>query len=278
MKFSNLLSKSVLSLYNGSNEGVVISGYFDDKLKKLIALEVVSQDDSTLTDEYLLFVKNIYNIGQDAITIKNNSLLDLKITAKELNDSSPINCLAYKTNGELIGKITDIDFDDKFSIKSFIIEHLELDASKVASHSKGTIIFYDEEFKTKVEKLRPSIARIKIKENDLMSTTLPKTYIMPAFETESINQEALEEQKQENEKPNLQKFETTTETNKPNLLNARIDRLTANTNLLIGKKITRTIATANGELIGKKGNLITSKTIYLATAHQKLRELILYCE
>ena len=62
MRFSNLLSKSVLSLYNGSNEGVVISGYFDEKLKKLTSLEVVSQNDSNLTDEYILSVKNIYNI------------------------------------------------------------------------------------------------------------------------------------------------------------------------------------------------------------------------
>ncbi|MGN1227087.1 MAG: hypothetical protein ACI4TX_00425, partial [Christensenellales bacterium] len=232
---------------------------------------------------------NIYNIGQDAITIKNNSYLDLKLTLN-MQEYTPMNCQAYLTNGNLIGKVNDIEFDDKFNIKTFMVDEQEIDARKMASHSKGTIIFYDDNFSIRVDKLKPNSNKIKIKENERLLNNLPKAYIMPTYNIiENNNSETsptLNNEKSDEEKP-LQKFETnSSEQNISNdnkistitLNNARIERLTANSNLLIGKKITRTIATPNGELIGKKGNVVTSKTIYLATAHQKLRELILYCE
>ncbi len=409
MKFSDILSKNVISLYDGSNEGIIISGYFDKYLKKLIALEIASNDDfynesdsdndkainntqantnanqaneQILADEFILYVKNIYSIGQDAITIKNNANLELKMTADNLIKFSPINCQAFSTNGKLLGRITDIKMDDKFNIVSYLFaDNTCLEANKIASHSKGTIIFYDEDFKTKVDKLRPNgKAQIRTKNAIVLKAgTLPKTYILPTttpvkemataqpqmvvndFDknntnmdknlnttqinttiSENGNIEEKEESKpksarkfftllfkgkhsDENNTNTLQKFEDDatiekggnkvnstlsdssqqiqrTATNPQNpinnneqfinlnattanslqmqrpLTNANIQRLTANSNLLIGKKITRTIATQNGELIGKKGNLVTNKTIYLATAHQKLRELVLYCE
>ena len=184
MKFSDILSKNVISLYDGSNEGIIISGYFDKYLKKLIALEIASNDDfynesdsdndkainntqantnanqaneQILADEFILYVKNIYSIGQDAITIKNNANLELKMTADNLIKFSPINCQAFSTNGKLLGRITDIKMDDKFNIVSYLFaDNTCLEANKIASHSKGTIIFYDEDFKTKVDKLRPN--------------------------------------------------------------------------------------------------------------------------
>lgn len=406
MKFSDILSKNVISLYDGSNEGIIISGYFDKHLKKLVALEIASNDDfynesnstndnainntqtntnanqsneQILVDEFILYIKNIYSIGQDAITIKNNANLELKMTADNLIKFSPINCQAFSTNGKLLGRIIDIEMDDKFNIVSYLFGgNTCLEANKIASHSKGTIIFYDEDFKTKVDKLRPNgKAQIRTKNAIVLKAdTLPKTYIlpttMPSQETataqpqmivndfdkdnanidknlttqsnttisENGNIEEKEESKpksarnfftllfkgkhsEENNTNALQKFEddayiekdktnstftdnnqqlqnTATNPQSPTnnndqfinlnattanslqmqrpLTNANIQRLTANSNLLIGKKITRTIATQNGELIGKKGNLVTNKTIYLATAHQKLRELVLYCE
>ena len=59
MRFSSLLTKNVISLYNGTNEGIVISGSFDEKLKKLNALEIVNQNDTNLSDEYILKIKCI---------------------------------------------------------------------------------------------------------------------------------------------------------------------------------------------------------------------------
>lgn len=276
MKFSFLLSKNVLSLFNGSNEGVVIAGYFDEKLKKLNYIGISSQDDNTLADEYVLNVKNIYSIGQDAITIKNNSLLDLKDTLI-IDDYTPINSFAYLTNGTFIGKVNDVTLDNKFNIESYTIENTEISSSKVASHSKGTIIFYDENFNVKIEKFKPS-SKIKLAENGKNTNNLPKTIFMPIFKNDEINKyETNNDFLTENLKSDKidEKIQKNIEIN-ANL--EKIERLTANSNLLIGKKITKTISTPNGELIGKKGNIVTNKTIILATAHQKLRELVLYCE
>lgn len=272
MRFSSLLTKNVISLYNGTNEGIVISGSFDEKLKKLNALEIVNQNDTNLSDEYILKIKCIYNIGEDAITIKNNSCLELKLVS-ETEEFSPINSYSYSTNGKLLGKVTDIEFDDKFNISKFILDSQEIVAEKMASFSKGTIIFYDDNCKVRVEKFKPSQARIKVNDASKLSN-IPKAYIMPTIYSDEANENTIKEDN--SPIPKMIDKNANTSFNQP--INSRIERLSTNLNLLIGKKITKTISTANGELIAKKGNLVTSKTIYLATAHQKLRELVLYCE
>lgn len=418
MRFSDLLSKDVISLYDGSNEGIIIAGYFDSKIKKLIAVELASQNDVDFADEYILYTKSIYQIGQDAVTIRNSTALELKITADNLTAFSPINCHAYLTNGTALGRVSDLELDERYNISAFIIDSGAIEAEKIASHSKGTIIFYDDTFKTRVDKLRPAKAQIRIKSVSTQAGTNPPpmAHIMPTTATPTTplcgNSESVqagdlnsnansvcgcecsyetdcypkcgdencvtdsgiagnatngtqggsnatigtsENAKDDTQKSkfplnflkayffpknrqgelqsaeHLQRFETepaqddniinpqqqskqadnaiavseTTDTKNLSvsanngqsveqpytnavtsnalqmqrpLTNSNIQRLTANSNLLIGKKITRTISTPNGELIGKKGNLVTNKTIYLATAHQKLRELVLYCQ
>lgn len=277
MRFSNVLTKTILSLYDGKNEGVVISGYFDSKLKKLVGLIIASESVEEYADEFVLPCKNIYKIGKDAITIKNNTVLELKLTLDNISKYSPINSYSYYTNGTLIGKISDLELDEKMNIVSYIVDDKELPANKIASHSQGTIIFYDDEFKISVERLKPSIQHIKIKETDLLTSSPQTAYIMPTFEVkDSATNDTL--QMSENKGSDNIEQKTNIEVFKKPLDNTKIQRLTANSNLLIGKKITKNIATQNGELIGKKGNIITSKTLFLASTHQKLRELVLYSE
>jgi len=280
MKFSNLLSKSVISLYNGSNEGIVISGHFDSRLKRITSLEVASQDDANILDEYVLSVKNIYKIGEDAVVIKNNTQLDLKSNTIT-NEDSPINYYAYNTSGKLLGKITDIEFNERYEIEAFLIDETKIDANRIASFSKGTIVFYEENAKIKVDRFRPTSAKVIKRESEKLTNNLPTTYILPVYENTELNetQEETSETNKDEIQTNIQRFEIeNTPKQAKNPINARIERLSGNSNLLIGKRITKTISTPNGELIGKKGNIVTSKTIYLATAHQKLRELVLYCE
>ena len=71
----DLLSLSVLSLYEGELIGVVDKLYFDKKLKKLISLEILNADGVKL----ILNAKNIYHIGKNAITVKNNQAISIKV-------------------------------------------------------------------------------------------------------------------------------------------------------------------------------------------------------
>ena len=71
---SDFVSRPVLSLYEGELIGSVDKLLFDKKLKKLLFLELIGENDN----RFLLPTKNIYNVGKNAITIKNNTAITLK--------------------------------------------------------------------------------------------------------------------------------------------------------------------------------------------------------
>ena len=48
MNLSELLNKSVLSLYEGELIGIVDKLYFDKKLKKLLEIELIGENDTRL--------------------------------------------------------------------------------------------------------------------------------------------------------------------------------------------------------------------------------------
>ena len=63
--------------------------------------------------------------------IKNNTILDLKINLG-INEYSPINSYCYNTSGKLLGKVSDIEFDEKFNISKFIIDESEIESNRLA--------------------------------------------------------------------------------------------------------------------------------------------------
>ena len=65
---NDFVGLNVLSLYEGELLGVVDKLYFDKKLKKLMIFELVGEDGAKL----ILPSKNVYHIGKNAITVKNN--------------------------------------------------------------------------------------------------------------------------------------------------------------------------------------------------------------
>ena len=76
---NEFLSLNVLSLYEGELIGVVDKLYFDKKMRKLIQLELIGDNDTRL----ILPTKNIYHIGKNAITVKNNQAVSLKVEESE---------------------------------------------------------------------------------------------------------------------------------------------------------------------------------------------------
>ncbi|MBR4998634.1 MAG: PRC-barrel domain-containing protein, partial [Clostridia bacterium] len=74
MYCKDLLNLSVLSLYEGELLGKVDKLFFDKKLKKLLEIEIIGQEGIRLS----LPSKNIYNVGKNAITIKNNQMVTTK--------------------------------------------------------------------------------------------------------------------------------------------------------------------------------------------------------
>lgn len=244
MQLQDLLSKPVLSLYDGTNEGFVLSVWLDEKLKKVKALIISNNDDNSPIDELLLHYNDILKIGKDAIVIKNNSLLETKNLNYNINYSySPINNSAYTIDGEYLGKISDIEIDDKFNVLHFIIGQKQIPANMLATFSNGTIIFNTETKKIKLQNLKPAIKNLQN-----ISTLNNTVTILDKFNEDKL---------------------------KENETLKTITRLSTNNNLLIGKSVTKNITSENGEIIARKNSIINAKTIILATAHQKIRELAL---
>ena len=119
-KISEIISKYIISLYNGRTEGVVENVLFDCVTNKAKFLTVYNNFSDTT---FVLPVNRIYSIGNAAITIRNNSALSLS-EDKELEVSklcNPINSSVFLINGDFIGITNDAILDDNYYISASFI-------------------------------------------------------------------------------------------------------------------------------------------------------------
>ena len=241
MNYCNqLLSLSVLSLYEGELIGKVDKLYFDKKLKKLTKIEIIGDNDS----RFLLDTKNIYHIGKNAITVKNNQCFSFKVEDAELT-ISPLGSKAYSINGEYLGLIKEIDLDDKFFTQKFSLDNnTVLEISNLASCGKNTIIFFDKTNKINLQKFTP------VKSPKLYKNTYIETAEILPIEVENKNIEAV-----------------STEVPKPQINNS---------DFLLGRTCYKDIFNFNNELLIKAHSVINKKNLKEITRFGKLRELIMF--
>lgn len=241
MQLIDILSKPVISLYNGTNEGMVLSACFSEDLKKLNYLIIVSSEDNE-DDELVLSAKEVFKYGNDAIMIKNNTCLEFKTNFEDICLNNPINSTAYDVDGNLLGKVTSVTIDTQLLVEEFIVGDKTYKRNQLISFSFDTLVFKGKDTKVSLAKFKPSLAFVS-------SVDVP-VKIMQIGAT------------------------------KPTMLSDKnqISRLALNANLLLGRKITKNISTSNGELIAKVGSVISTKIITIARTHQKLRELAIYSE
>ncbi len=240
MYCNDLYSLSVLSLYEGELLGVVDKLYFDKKLKKLIELELIGEDDIRL----ILPTKNIYRIGKNAITVKNNQAVNLKVTANE-NASCPIGSKAYSINGEYLGSIKEISLNEKYITEKLSLDNNNtLDISTLASFGKNTIIFNDANNTIDVKKFTPN------KTPKIYKTiTTQNAEILPIDAT--------------NENKNIVPVDTQIQQNK-------------NPDFLLGRICSKDIYNFNNELLIKANSIVNKKNLKEIKRFGKLRELMLY--
>lgn len=237
---NDFYSLSILSLYEGELIGVVNKLYFDKKLKKLLFIELINDDGIKM----MLATKNIYNIGKNAITVKNNQAVSLKIESQELT-SCPIGSKAYSINGEYLGLIKEMSFSDKFLTEKISLDNNNiLDIENLASCGKNTVIFYDQNSKININKFTPQKS--------------PKT-----FKTEEV---ATAE---------ILPFDQTSKPT-PQLVKENSQPTTQNSDFLIGRKCTKDIFNFNNEILIKCNSVITKKNLKDINKFGKLRELMIF--
>lgn len=238
MYYSNeLISLSVLALYEGELIGTVDKLYFDNKLKKLINVEIISDNDT----RYVLLAKNIYNVGKNAIIVKNKQMVSLKVEDTDLIPC-PIGAKAYSIKGAYLGIVNEVVLDDKFTTEKLTLDNANiLTITNLASIGKNTIIFSDNNQKVEIKKFK--------------SKPTPKIF-------KDIKPQIVSIQPVQTEHPVQIVSPPTNEQTNPNFL--------------IGRICTKDIYNFNNELMVKKATKINKKHLKDASRYGKLREIMLY--
>lgn len=232
----NLIGLPVLSLYEGELNGNITNVYFDKKLKKVTGFSLADENEL----KYTLPTKNIYKIGKNAVTIKNNSCLILDLNNVEPNNvPAPFESKTYTIQGEYLGKISQITFDEKYCVNEILLDNEKtLDCSNLASCSKNTILVYDKNTKINVSKFRtraPKFFKSKVEQ---------KVAILPTMESA----------------PQDITLPTTT-SNQPNFL--------------IGREVTADIPLDDNKMLIRANSTITERVLAVATLNNKLKDLML---
>ncbi len=233
---NDLLSKCVLSLFEGELLGNVDKLYFDKKLKKLQSIELIAENDT----RFLLPAKNIYRIGKNAITVKNKQAINLK-TDNEAFCACPIGSKAYSINGEYLGTVNEISLTAKLTSEKICLENdVALNVDMLASCGKSTLVFYDKISKPKLSKFHPSKNPNQFKQTDFQTAE-----ILPLPE--------LKAEVSSSAKPNIQ-----------------------NADFLLGRICTKDIYNFNNELLIKAHGTVNKKNLKEINKYGKIRELMLF--
>ena len=169
----------------------------------------------------------------DFVTIKNTSFLSPEIILDK--PLSPLGKLVVDTLGVNFGNISDIEFDDKFKVTNF-------ETNQGKKVDPKTLIFISNNFvlgnNVKISSFRPKKPYTNNNILNNLTVTMMKL------------QEPLQETKK--------------------LMPTKI---TVNSDVLIGKRLSKDIIGKNNELILKQNQILTSKLVLLAKQHDKLNEL-----
>lgn len=134
-KISEIIGLQVISLFEGQLVGYTKDFCLSADNKKIT--ELLIQDNKDEENIFALDPKNIFKI-KDAIFVKNLSVLTKKQNVQIQN--SPINCLAFLTDGTSLGKLLDINLTKNFFINSFACSTCETN-NRIFKLSNEVIIF-----------------------------------------------------------------------------------------------------------------------------------------
>ena len=112
-KISNLIGSSVYTINNCTNCGYVFSFTLNKTKSKITSLLIY---DDNLDVNYSVPVRKVFSFNSQ-VMLKNETALNV---IADTYLSTIINAQVFDIFGESLGRIVDIEFDDKFVIKSII--------------------------------------------------------------------------------------------------------------------------------------------------------------
>lgn len=125
MLASEIVSKKVLSVYEAKYVGIVENVLINKRSHKLMFLKIYCE---TNNEYYLINNKNIYNIGNDAILIKNATCLHLLESMDGWQDKcyNPINTRLFDIKGNKVGMVCDIAFTTNNYVENIVVANKDI--------------------------------------------------------------------------------------------------------------------------------------------------------
>lgn len=252
---SEIISKPVLNLYNGKIEGTIKNACFDNTFKKILSLKMFDNDE----EEFSIDTSKVYCVGENSIVIKNSESLTSTINESSCQENNPINLNTFTISGNFIGKLVDVELNNKFEAEVFITDNnTKIKREQIVNISQS-IIVNDTDKKIILNNFKPKV-KIQTKQKNNIITILPKIE-----DTQKNNNE------QKSNTETTQKKEAFKIYNQPTP-----QKLIGNGSFLIGRKAVKTIYGINNEIIIKKDNIINAKNLENAKKHSKLVELTVF--
>lgn len=168
-KLSELISKPVISLYNCECVGFVYNVLFDKQTKSIKYLTILDEENEI---EYVISTKQIVNISNDAVVIRNSEELLLK-QSTDLSLSNLENLIMkkiYNIDGQAYGLVKDFAFDERYKVVNILTDtNQEIETIKVIK-IESIILCSDTKinlsrFKKKVKFERSNNFKVEIQQN-----------------------------------------------------------------------------------------------------------------
>lgn len=229
-RISNIISKKVVSVAQGTGVGYILNAVFDDDLNSVEGFLVVDDESDSIN---FLPYSSVKNIADEYVIIDGREVL---LFGEMMESNNPINKLLLTENGSFLGKIVDV-FINKSKIIKIITDSGEVCSKNIISQGEE-YLFFGQKRRKKQRNTFPKI------ENNI---NLPTVEI----QNKNIKKDA----------------------KNSNLIEIPVKLSTSSENI-IGKIATADIFGYNNEIIIRKDEKITEKTVKKAKKHEKLNFLL----
>lgn len=150
-KFTEIIGAKVFSAYNAEYVGVVLNIQMNRNFTKAKNLIISGNDDETI---YLLPFSRIFALG-NVVLIRNKT--SLSVVPDGIRDSI-LNAQSITLSGCDTGRITEIEFDDKFNIEKITTETTSFTPNQLIKYENGAALFNDTDKVYAYSRFAPRVA------------------------------------------------------------------------------------------------------------------------
>ena len=161
MKISEIIGSRVLALGDARLCGTVCGALMNKKRDRIKTFEVFTDDDDDCEKKYI-DVGRIRAVSDGTLTVADAAAL--VFAAPDLT-ACPVNLPAYDEKGVSLGRITDVETDEKFAVLSFVTDNGAYAKSEILSASEELYVFRIPGSKTRITKRKKRVPEPVAAEN-----------------------------------------------------------------------------------------------------------------